>query len=326
MHFLFRHKDFIMKKFFWYCAVFFNLAFISCSAVAAEQQRSYPVSRIATHTYVIIGPVGYPSVENQGFMNNPGFVVTRNGVVVIDPGSSVQSGRMVLQQLRTITKKPVTHVINTHVHGDHWLGNQAIAEAYPKARLMAHPEMIRLAKEGAGAEWVALMERSTNGFTRGTRAVVPDHAMNDGDTLKVDDITFRFYAPMDAHSHTDIMIEVVEDSVLFAGDNVLNQRIARMDDATFAGNIAACDTAAAVKARVYVPGHGPVGDVTVATQFRHYLSTLFNTVKSLHEQGKLDFEMKDAVAAQLLPYKDWPGFNDELGRHISLAVLELEAF
>lgn len=316
----------MMRKIFCFCVCLLSAGYISGSAVAAEQQRTYPVTRIAPHSYVIIGPVGYPSVENQGFMNNPGFVVTQTGVVVIDPGSSVQAGRMVLQQLRTITGKPVTHVINTHVHGDHWLGNQAIAEAYPKARLMAHPEMIRLANDGAGTEWVALMDKSTNGFTRGTRAVVPDTAMDDGAALRVGGITFRFYAPRDAHSHTDIMIEVVEEAVLFTGDNVLNQRIARMDDATFAGNIAACDTAAAVKAKVYVPGHGPVGDIQVVTQFRDYLNTLLGTVRVLHAQGKLDFEMKDAVAAKLAPYKNWPGFHDELGRHISLAVLELDAF
>lgn len=295
------------------------------NAQSAEQQRDYPVTRLAAHTYMIQGPLGYPSVENQGFMNNPGFVVTRNGVVVIDPGSSVQAGRMVLKQLRTITSQPVTHVINTHVHGDHWLGNQAIIEAYPKAVLIAHPEMIRLANNGAGAEWVALMERSTNGFTKGTQAVVPDVAMNDGNELKSGGMTFRFYAPKDAHSHTDIMIEVVEDSVVFAGDNLLNQRIARMDDATFGGNIAACDVAAAIKARVYVPGHGPAGDIKIATNFRNYLATLFEEVKILHEQGKLDFEMKDTVITKLSSYKNWPGFEEEIGRHISLAVLELDA-
>lgn len=315
-----------MKYIFHFCCALYCLAFTPTALQAAEQQRDYPVTRIAAHTYVIVGPVGYPSVENQGFMNNPGFVVTRDSVVVIDPGSSVQAGRMVLKQLRTITNKPVTHVINTHVHGDHWLGNQAIVESYPKAKLIAHPDMIKLANAGAGAEWIALMDKSTNGFTRGTRAIVPDIEMDDGALLKVGDMTFRFYAPKDAHSHTDIMLEVVEDSVVFTGDNVLNQRIARMDDATFAGNIVACDVAAAIRAGVYVPGHGPVGDVAIVTQFHDYLSTLFDTVKMLHEQGKLDFEMKNTVAAKLAHYKDWPGFNDELGRHISLAVLELDAF
>lgn len=313
-----------MKKFARLCLALCSFSFLFGNVYAAEQQRDYPVTRLTPHTYMIQGPVGYPSVENQGFMNNPGFVITRTGVVVIDPGSSVQAGRMVLKQLRTITQLHVTHVINTHVHGDHWLGNQAIVEAYPKAVLIAHPEMIKLANNGAGAEWVALMERSTNGFTKGTIAVVPSVAMNDGATLKVGGMTFRFYAPKDAHSHTDIMIEVVEDSVVFAGDNVLNQRIARMDDATFAGNIAACEVAAAINAKVYVPGHGPEGDIKVVNNFHTYLSTLFGEVKTLREQGKLDFEMKDTVIAKLTPYQNWPGFSDEVGRHISLAVLELD--
>ena len=68
-----------------------------------DQVRDYPVDRIAARTYVIHGPMGYFSVANQGFMNNPGFVVTGEGVVVIDPGSSVQAGRMVMKQIRNVT-------------------------------------------------------------------------------------------------------------------------------------------------------------------------------------------------------------------------------
>ena len=45
--------------------------------------RDYPIDKIAGHTYVIHGPLGYFSVANQGFMNNPAFVVTAEGVVVI---------------------------------------------------------------------------------------------------------------------------------------------------------------------------------------------------------------------------------------------------
>jgi len=102
---------------------FFTLLFVVHIGFAAERVRDYPVDQIAPNTYVIHGPLGFPTVENQGFMNNPGFVITDSGVVLIDPGSSIQAGRMVLKQIRSITEKPVTHVINTHVHGDHWLGN-----------------------------------------------------------------------------------------------------------------------------------------------------------------------------------------------------------
>jgi len=314
-----------MKSFAQFCFAFCLATLASFTVQANEEVRDYPLTQVAPHTYVIHGPLGYPSVENQGFMNNPGFVITRDGVVVIDPGSSLQAGRMLLKQMRTVTKKPVTHVFNTHVHGDHWLGNHAIREAYPKAILMGHPDMIKQANDGAGEQWVALMDNSTNGFTKGTRAIPPSVASVDSSEVKVGGMKFRIHAPEKAHSHTDIMIEVVEDSVIFTGDNVLNQTIARMVDGTFAGSIAACDRIAAVKAKVYVPGHGPSGDVTVVTNYRNYLATLFSVVKQQYDLGQADFEMKATVVAKLTPFHGWNRFDLEVGPHISLAVLETEA-
>ena len=142
--------------------------------------RPYPAQKLNADTYVIHGPQGIPSVANQSFMNNPAWVITDDGVVVIDPGSSVQAGRMVMAQLRKTTSKPVTHVFNTHVHGDHWLGNQAVHEVWPKAVLIAHPDMIKRAHEGADAFWVKLMSDSTQGFTDGTRPDIPTIEAADG--------------------------------------------------------------------------------------------------------------------------------------------------
>ena len=307
---------------------FLSVVMIACLPVsaefAAEQVRDYPVSKIAPHTYVIHGPLAYPSAENQGFMNNPGFVVTQAGVVLVDPGSSVQAGRMVLKQIRSVTKKPVTHVFNTHVHGDHWLGNQAVIEAYPKAKLLAHPAMIEKLKEGEGEQWVKMMDNLTGGYTKGTRVVPPTVLAADSSVFKTGGMTFRIYAPENAHSKTDIMIEAVEDSVIFTGDNVFNQIVGRLVDGSFAGSIAACDKIIAVKAKHYVPGHGPTGDVRVVQQFRDYLATLYGTVKQQYALGKADFEMKDFVVEKLKPYQNWNRFTTEIGPLISQAVLEVE--
>ncbi len=313
-----------MKSVAQLCFAFF-LAAITTFSVQAGEVRDYPLTKIAAHTYVIHGPLGFPSVENQGFMNNPGFVITKDGVVVIDPGASLQIGRMLLKQMRTVTKKPVTHVFNTHIHGDHWLGNQAIREAYPKAVLMGHPEMLKMIKQGEGEAWVKLMDDMTKGYTKGTKSVPPDVAALDRTDVKIGGMTFRVHAPEKAHSHTDIMIEAVEESVIFTGDNVLNQTIGRMGDGTFKGNIAACDRIAAVKAKRYVPGHGPTGDVSIVTNYRNYLATVFNEVKQQYDLGKSDFEMKDGIVAKLKPYFGWNRFDLELGKHIGLAVLEIEA-
>ena len=237
---LIRHKLFIpevkrMKRIF-----IFLLFTATSSCTSAIDITGYPAQKIAAHTYVIHGPLGYPTVENKGFMNNPGFIVTDSGVVVIDPGSSTLSGQMVLSQIRKITNKPVTHVLSTHIHGDHWLGNQAFSEAYPKAVLMAHPKMIKQAKGGEAESWLKTMASLTKGITKDTKAIIPDKAINDRYQFKTGGMTFKIFAPDKAHSGTDVMIQVVEDSVVFLGDNVLNGRIARMDDATFRGSINAC--------------------------------------------------------------------------------------
>jgi glyoxylase-like metal-dependent hydrolase (beta-lactamase superfamily II) len=305
--------------------IFFLAVLSTINAQAANEVRDYPLTKIAAHTYVIHGPLGYPSPENQGFMNNPGFVLTKDSVVVIDPGSSVQAGRMLLKQIKSVSKLPVSHVFNTHVHGDHWLGNQAIKEAYPKAKLMGHPEMIKKIKEGEGDVWVNMMDDLTKGYTKGTRSVPPEVVALDHTDIKVGGMTFRVHAPEKAHSHTDIMIEAVEESVVFLGDNVLNQTIARMVDGTFKGSIAACDRIAAIKAKHYVPGHGPTGDVSVVTHYRNYLATVFNDVKQQYDLGKSDFEMKDGIAAKLKHFANWDRFDIEFGKHISQAVLEVEA-
>src|SRR3569832_104709 len=102
--------------------------------------RPYPPQQVAAGTYVIPGPQGVPSAANQSFKNNPAWVETNEGVVVNDPGSSVQVGRMVVEQIRKTTDKPVTHVFVTHVHGFHWLGNQPILDALPNATFFAHPD------------------------------------------------------------------------------------------------------------------------------------------------------------------------------------------
>jgi len=298
-------------------------ALLGGAALAGDIVRDYPVDRIATHTYVIHGPREIASVANQGFMNNPAFVVTAEGVVVIDPGSSLQSGRMVMKQLRKVTGKPVTHVLNTHVHGDHWLGNQAVREAFPGAVLMAHPEMIKRVR-GIAEEWVSTMHRLSGGFTEGTRAVMPTVAIGNGEELKTGGITFRIHAPPAAHSHTDIMIQVVEDSVVFGGDNFLFPRLPRLDDATFKGSIEACRVAAGLNARHYVPGHGPTGGVEIVNAYQSYLATLYAEVKKHYDAGQSDFQMKDAVLAKLEPWSGWTHFNDVVGKHISLVFLEVE--
>jgi glyoxylase-like metal-dependent hydrolase (beta-lactamase superfamily II) len=286
--------------------------------------RAYPPKQVSPDIYVIHGPQGVPSKANQSFMNNPAWIITGDGVVVIDPGSSVQAGRMVVAQLRKTTTRPVTHVFNTHVHGDHWLGNQAILETWPSATIIAHPDMIRQAKNGADAFWINLMSDMTGGYTDGTRAVIPTVEAADGQEFKIGGKTFRIHSSTDAHSKTDLMIEMVEDRTLFTGDNVLSRQVMNLRDGTFKGVIKATDQALALNARLYVPGHGQSGDRSFVAEQKDYFATLVSEVRRMYDEGKSDYEMKPLIAEKLKAYKDWAEWDTNLGQQISLAILEIE--
>lgn len=305
-------------------------ALMPLSAFAADDRGppvpDYPADQVAPRTWVIHGPIGYPTPENQGFMNNPAFIVTDEGVVVIDPGSSVQTGEMVLRQIRQVTDKPVVALLNTHVHGDHWLGNQAFRELWPEVPIYAHPRMLEEVEKGAGEEWIEQLLRVTDGAIRGTEARGPNIAVEDGETLTVGDLTFRFHNQGQVHTWTDLMIEVEEEDVLFLADNATNQRIVRMDDGSFEGSIAFLTKMRAENDRtILIPGHGPTGGWEIVDDYLGYLTRLRDKVAELYEQGLSDFEMRDAVAAELEPFHDWAGFQDTLGKHINLAYLEVES-
>jgi glyoxylase-like metal-dependent hydrolase (beta-lactamase superfamily II) len=286
----------------------------------------YAAQQVAPGLFVIHGPVGYPTPENQGFMNNPAFLVTDAGVIVVDPGSSVQTGEMVLRQIRKVTDKPLLAVFNTHVHGDHWLGNQAMVADSPEVPIYAHPKMLEQVAQGAGEEWVQRMMKATDGATNGTLVRGPTTPLVGGESIPVGGLTFKAHYYPHVHTTTDLMLEVPELSVLFLGDNACNHRIVRMDDGSFRGSIEALDgIKGAVSAQVLVPGHGLTGGWEIVDDYRAYLSGVYQGVLQLYDEGVSDFEMKPVIAEHLARFKDWPGFEDELGKHISLAYLEVEA-
>lgn len=314
-----------MKTRYW----LFGLALLAGAAYALQKaaaiRGAWAPEQIAPGVYVIHGPTELPSPSNQGFMNNPAFVVTDEGVVVIDPGSSVQVGEMVLARIERITDRPILAVFNSHIHGDHWLGNQAIRARYPDVPIYGHERVGPRVLAGAGTQWVQLMLKMTENATAGTEVVRPDHPVKDGDELSVGGLTYAVMNNDKAHTDTDIMLHVKEKGVLFLGDNAGHGRILRLEGGSFAGNIVALENALSTGATVFVPGHGLSGGSEVAQRYRDYLDTLYSTVQQGVEDGLADFEIRPLLLPKLEPWQDWAGFDHELGPHISGAFLEAEA-
>ncbi|VAW53170.1 MBL-fold metallo-hydrolase superfamily, partial [hydrothermal vent metagenome] len=284
----------------------------------------FKAEKINATVYVVHGPLEMPNSVNLGFMNNPAFVVAEKSVVVIDPGSSQQSGEMLLREIKKITNNPVSHIFNTHIHGDHWLANDIIKQKYPNVKIFADPRMIKKAKSGDAQTWIDRMLSLTKNATKGTQIAYPGVAISDGKQLNIAGLNFKIHSVGVGHSDSDIMIEYVNDSTFFTGDNAGHLRILRMSDGSFRDVIKSLDRAIDAKAKYYVPGHGPTGSVSIIELQREYLSTLYSQVEKYYEDGLEDFEMKPKIELALSKFKDWVGFEKELGKHISLAKLEIE--
>ena len=301
-----------------------GLAATSLAGEAGPITAKYVPQEVARDTYVIHGPTGRPSPENQGFMNNPGFIVTSAGVVVVDAGGSVQAGRMVLETIREVTDNPVVAVFATHIHGDHWLGNQAIREAFPDVVLYAHPKLMDEASAGAADTWLSLMMQMSDGATSGTEAVIPDTPVVHGDKVRIGDHTFAIHHQGQAHTKSDIAIQVLPGNTLFAGDLALNARFSRMDDGQFIGLQQTLDQLQALDPAVVVPGHGLTGGIEILRVNQALFANLYKTVEVLYEEGRSDFEMKSDVLTAVKEFHDWDGFEEGIGRMISQAYLEVE--
>ena len=96
--------------------ILLTFLFTTSPAFSAEPE----VVRLAEGVYGFIGEEG---------ATNSGFVVTLEGVVVIDTQGPKDLALLLKKRIREITDKPVLYVINTHFHGDHTFGNQYFKEA-----------------------------------------------------------------------------------------------------------------------------------------------------------------------------------------------------
>ena len=293
-----------------------------------ETIASIDVINVTNDVYVLHGVNQLPNQRNRGLIANLGFIVSDSGVVVVDSGGSAEHGRLLLEKIATITAAPVIAVFNTHIHGDHWLGNAAIAEQFPQAEFYAHEKMAELAQAGEGKRWIEIFNQLTEGALQETVPFPPTTSISNDDQFSFGDINVTVLTEERAHSVGDIIVFVEKKnaaSVVFTGDIAVHNRMGIMDDGSFKGNIAALDKLIALNAGVYVPGHGPtMNGPTLTLAYRNYLAKLYAETQIYYEEGLADFEIKGKILPGFSAWKSWYGFDEAFGRHVNLVFLEVE--
>jgi cyclase len=157
-----------------------------------------------------------------------GFVLTDQGVVVIDTGNSPEHGRRALKALGTITDQPLSYVINTHRHWDHTFGNQifpapVIAHAYCKEKMLAN--MQDDWANGQVYHWVTSWVLKHVKTLRaeqfeGIRVVLPQIAFSGTLQLHVGQMELLLHYAGGGHTRDSIVVHVPSEAVLFLSDSV----------------------------------------------------------------------------------------------------------
>ncbi len=253
--------------------------FSAWSAAAADLDYGLQPVKVAADTYVFQGANEDFSFDNGGNIVNTGFIVTEVGVVVIDSGPSRLYGEQMRAAITKVTDLPVIRVFITHMHPDHFLGNQA----YDDVPILALAGTIDGIRSQANA-FTDNMYRLAGSWMRGTEAVRPDEAIDEGE-LSFGSRRLQVIAG-GGHTPDDLMLLDHATGVLFAGDLVFHDRAPTTPHAELDIWLRSLRRIQALPVEVLVPGHGPVTrDLHPVMQTRGYLDWLEQTLNTAARSG-----------------------------------------
>ncbi len=269
---------------------FANRLMAALCLVAAPLAQAIDMTpvQVAPHSWYVLGKAGMASAANEGFMSNAGFVVTDEGVVVLDALGTPVLGEQLIGEIEKITDKPIKLVIISHYHADHYYGLQAFKErgievwAHQAGEPILNSEDARARLEQRRADLFPFVDEKT-------QPTPADRWLDDdGAEIRLGGVTMRVIYVGPTHSPDDVVLHVVEDDLVFAGDLLFRGRVPFVGNADTRGWLKALDRLLEIDAKVLVPGHGPVSKNPQAdlVMTRDYLRFLRD------ELGKAVEEMK----------------------------------
>jgi glyoxylase-like metal-dependent hydrolase (beta-lactamase superfamily II) len=233
-------------------------------------------------------------LEGQG--GNITVAVGKTGIIMVD-GQFAPLHDKIKAAISTISNLPIKYLINTHYHGDHTGGNEAFAK---DGATVVSDINVKL----------RLAEGTTNGLTGAKTPPAAAGALPTktyaGGVLKIR-LPGRVAAlehVANAHTDGDTYVWFKSANVLSTGDTFTNGRYPNIDFAN-GGNIKGMIVAANAYLKLtnarsrIVPGHGPIADKAVLTEYRAMLMTARDRMAKLVKEGKSE---NDVVAAK--PFAD----------------------
>ncbi|TDY00530.1 MBL fold metallo-hydrolase [Thiohalophilus thiocyanatoxydans] len=300
------------------------ITLLYASTAQAEPRFSMQPEQVASGIYAVIPPTReLPNPQNRGWNSNSAFIVTGDGVLVVDTGSSTEIGESLKTAIAGVTDQPVRWILNTHAHGDHWLGNAAFENSVEK--IYATPPVIDQIRS-QGENWVANFKRLTDGATGNSRIVPPDTPIDSRQELQLGNKAIVLFPSGDSHSPGDLLLWLPDDKVLISGDVIYSDRMPSTNNSNLQQWIKLLPELEQLQPEVVIPGHGSITDVRGIEQLHKLLTALWQSVEEGYHAGLAAYETVPLVRERLADFAEtYPGMDEKLPRDVPRVYLQVEA-
>ena len=118
----------ILRRFVCVCIA---LSLIGWAASFAADDQLFELKEVTDGVYIALAR------RVHVLNSNAAVIILDDGVLVVDTHSKPSAARALINQIKTITDKPVRYVVDTHFHYDHFQGNGAYRKAFPGVQVIA---------------------------------------------------------------------------------------------------------------------------------------------------------------------------------------------
>lgn len=262
-----------------------SLIAFSAFVLFTQPATALEATPVTDGVYAIVGPMDQRNPQNLANNATFGFVVTGAGVVLIDPGGSYKGAAQIAATIKSITVKPITHVINTGGQDHRWLGNGYFKER--GAVIIASTAAVADHKARVNDQFFGLNALIGEDAMMGTRDVYATQTFEHELDLSIGGITFQLRHVAAAHTPGDALVWLPNQSVVFTGDIVYVERMLGVGpQSSITTWLDAFDAIAALSPTHVVPGHGPPTDMKRAqAETADYLTMLRSKIGTIIENG-----------------------------------------
>ncbi|MEM6465453.1 MAG: MBL fold metallo-hydrolase [Pseudomonadota bacterium] len=276
---------------------------------------------VIPNVWSAIGATAPPTYENSGHNNNLSFIVTGDGVVVINGGAAYILAEALHAEIQAITDQPVKLVIDENGQGHAMLGNSYWAEQ--GVPILAHVDAAHEI-ETRGNRILESMKRYNRDKADGTFVAPPTETFEDTRVIELGDFRIEVLYLGPAHGPGDTQVWLPEQSLVIAGDMAFHQRMLPIFEDTIVYDwIETWDAGfEALGATYVIPGHGtPTNMAQVRKYTRDYLLYLREKVGAYLDEGG---DLAGAYYIDQSPYAHLDTFEELAKRNAGRVFEQME--